>query len=102
MPTPTPTPSPTPVPISGTGIWTRNGPIDIKYTDGRYDKIVDRGLVVDSSNGNIAYAGSDANGIYKTTNGGASWTNVYHSGIPFVSRNPTAIAIHPTNPNTFT
>jgi hypothetical protein len=37
-------------------------------------------MAVDPNNSNVVYAGTETNGMYVTTNGGASWTQV--SGVP--------------------
>ncbi|MBT8378843.1 MAG: T9SS type A sorting domain-containing protein [Ignavibacteria bacterium] len=56
-----------------------------------------RGLDVHPTNPNIVYAGVAAGGIWKTTNGGTSWTNV---GDNLASLTYGAIAIDPNNTNT--
>ena len=55
-----------------------------------------RGLAVDPTNPNIVYVGVASGGIWKTTDGGASWTNV---GDNLASLTYGAIAIDPANPN---
>jgi photosystem II stability/assembly factor-like uncharacterized protein len=69
--------------------WTSRGPGNI---GGRT-----RGLAVDPSNGNVIYAGSVSGGVWKTTNGGASWTPLMDSEI---NLNVSALVMKPGNPNT--
>lgn len=73
------------------GNWTSIGPFDggavvntqtpaTEYADivglSRMDRIV-----FHPTNGNIMYTGSPSGGLYKTTNGGSSWTNI-GGGLP--------------------
>jgi len=55
-----------------------------------------RALVVDKSSPDTMFAGSAGGGIWKTTNGGASWEPV-DDFLPVLS--VASLAIHPTNPN---
>ena len=48
------------------------------------------------SNSSILYAGAPSGGMWKTTNGGTSWTNLC-DGLPAIG--VSGIAIHPTNPD---
>ncbi|MHA2033179.1 MAG: WD40/YVTN/BNR-like repeat-containing protein, partial [Candidatus Kariarchaeaceae archaeon] len=56
-----------------------------------------RGLAVHPIDPNIVYIGAAAGSIWKTTNGGSTWTNV---GDDLSSLTYGAIAIDPNNPNT--
>ncbi len=56
-----------------------------------------RGLDVHPTNSNIVYAGAASGGIWKTTDGGSSWSNVADN---LASLTYGAIAIDPNNPNT--
>jgi hypothetical protein len=39
-------------------------------------------LAIDPNNGNVAYLGSPSNGLYRTTDGGATWNQVSGGGYP--------------------
>ncbi len=82
-------------------IWTNLGPTGVDLTgsnpshwgvnSGRI-----RGLAIHPTNPNVVYIGAAAGGIWKTTDGGASWAD--KSG-DFNRLTFGAIAIDPTNPN---
>ena len=55
-----------------------------------------RALVVDPQNSNTVYAGTAGGGVFKSTDGGASWSAL-NSGLTSLSVN--ALAIDPQNPN---
>lgn len=55
-----------------------------------------RALVIDKTNSNIMLAGGVSSGVFRTTNGGASWTKVSSND---EIHNVTAIAQDPTNTN---
>jgi PKD repeat protein/photosystem II stability/assembly factor-like uncharacterized protein len=54
-------------------------------------------LNVAPSNSNVIYASKGAN-LYKTINGGSSWTNI-SSGLPTASASMTYLTISPSDPN---
>src|SRR5205814_1752682 len=56
-------------------------------------------LAVDPTNAQIVYAGA-AKGVWKTENGGASWTRVYAGLLPSLVLNVVALAIDPNVPCT--
>ncbi|MFP5227854.1 MAG: WD40/YVTN/BNR-like repeat-containing protein, partial [Acidobacteriota bacterium] len=71
-------------------------------------------LAMDPSNADVVYAsmwqmsrthwtfssGGPGSGIYKTTNGGANWTNISHGpGLPAGIFGRTGVAVAPSNPN---
>lgn len=53
-------------------------------------------IAVHPSNENIVYIGTAIGGLWKSTNAGASWTNLT-DGLPLIG--VSGIAIHPQNPN---
>lgn len=71
------------------GTWQIEGPNNI---GGRITCIA-----VSPTNSNVVFIGTPGAGIYKTTNGGTTWTPVFDSK-PFLYIG--AIAIDPNNPNT--
>ncbi|MFN7971607.1 MAG: hypothetical protein U0166_04565 [Acidobacteriota bacterium] len=78
-------------------IWTNIGPAPIDRT-GLAGDATGRitGFAIDPTNPNIIYLGASAGGVWKTTNGGTSWT-------PIFDQQPTqatgSIAVAPTNSN---
>lgn len=56
-------------------------------------------LVIDPQHPDTLYTAPSYSGVYKTTDGGASWVAV-NSGLPGNSDNTTSLAIDPQNPNT--
>ena len=57
----------------------------------------------DPTNGNIAYAALYANGVYKSTNGGLTWTAINGTGtnnLPLTHAGRIALAIAPSSPTT--
>ena len=80
--------------------WNSIGPTGINSTSpthwGEMSGRI-RGLDVDPTNSNVVYAGVASGGIWKTTDGGTSWTNV---GDNLASLTYGAIAIDPNNTNT--
>ena len=80
------------------GAWTSIGPFDDGTTNsgdieglGRIDRIA-----FHPSNANIIYIGSPSGGVWKTTNGGTSWTAITNS-LPALG--VSGIAVSPTNGN---
>ena len=68
--------------------WTEAGPTNIP------GRITD--LAVHPLNANIVYVGSAAGGVFKTTDGGASWTAIFDDqGVQSIG----ALALHPGNPD---
>jgi photosystem II stability/assembly factor-like uncharacterized protein len=70
----------------GLNRWSSNGP---------EGSIIS--LAVAPNDPNIIYAGSDVSGVFKSTNGGASWS-ASNNGLP--NRRVTGLAIDPRDPNT--
>lgn len=78
------------LPLQGEALtWTFRGPGNL---GGRL-----RGLVVDPSNINTLYAGSVSGGVWKTTNGGVSWSPLMDDEITL---NVTALVMKPGDANT--
>lgn len=77
--------------------WTELGPLAWTNTSG-YNPGVGRitAIAVEPTNQQLIYAGSPGGGLWKTTNGGSSWTP---KGDQFGNMNIWSIAIDPTNSN---
>ena len=79
--------SQTSVALAGFGVWTRNGP-----EGGRI-----RVLAIDPATPTTLYAGTYGGGVFKSANGGASWSAV-NSGLTSLA--VLALAIDPATPTT--
>lgn len=74
--------------------WQLAGPSDLTT----HNKGIIVSLWVDPDNIDIIYAGSNTGGMFASTNGGNSWSNVTDNiGLPAVG--VTDIVVHPTNKN---
>ena len=69
-------------------IWQQRGPNNIQ------GRVTD--LAVDPNNDNIAYAAAAEGGVFRTADGGASWTALFDE-MPSLSVG--AVSIDPSNPN---
>ena len=72
---------------AGTNIWTGNGPEGGKINI----------LVVDPTNVDIVYAGTEGGGVYKSTDGGDNWSTV-NSGLD--NKYVRSLAVDPTDTDT--
>jgi ELWxxDGT repeat protein len=81
------------IPINGT-TWTSIGPTNINEGQPASGRIT--GLAADPTNANIIYAGTASGGVWKTTNGGTSWSALTDNQATLMIG---AIAVAPTNPN---
>ncbi|MFZ6013006.1 MAG: T9SS type A sorting domain-containing protein [Bacteroidota bacterium] len=89
----------TSVSTSATSNWIELGPKTWSDISGHWNPGIGRINVIVPSPGdpNTIYIGAPAGGLWKTTNGGSTWTALTDN-IP--SMGVSAIAIHPSNPNT--
>jgi photosystem II stability/assembly factor-like uncharacterized protein len=84
--------------INGT-TWTNLGPYPIPngQTSGVVQAVSGRtvAIAIHPTNPNLAYVGTAQGGVYRTTNGGATWTQLFNNA---QSQVIGAIAIAPSNP----
>lgn len=78
--------------VAGYGVWrsTDGGLTWAAYNSGMGNRTVNE-LIMDPNNSSILYAACSNSRIYKSTNGGASWTS------SSIGTNPKDIAMHPSN-----
>ncbi len=85
--------------------WTWLGPAGVNgQTENRVDPVSGRvtAIAAHPSNANIAYVGTAQGGLYRTLDGGATWTQMMDSAASTPIGTPLAIgaiAIDPTNPD---
>src|SRR5688500_19667427 len=92
---------------TGGGVWKTAdaGQYWVNISDGFFKRASVGGIAVAASDPNVIYVGmgestirgnvSHGDGVYKSTDGGQTWTNVGLSQIQNMGR----IAVHPTNPD---
>ncbi|HLQ22207.1 MAG TPA: hypothetical protein VK132_03320, partial [Gemmatimonadales bacterium] len=95
---PTIAPSSAVTSLTGTS-WTPIGPSPVfqgtSQVNGRVSAIA-----VNPGNGNLIYQGSSGGGVWRTTNGGTSWTPLYDQQATLGVGEPSAIAIDPSDTDT--
>lgn len=82
---------------SPSGNWVSLGPTTVPSNGGGAGRI--NKIAFDPQNSSIMYCGGPASGLWKSTNGGTSWSLIASSN-NWGSMGVTDIAIHPTNSNT--
>ncbi len=80
--------------LSAMGPWTLAGPAPINTSPANAGRI--NAIAVDRSNSNTIYLGAAMGGVWKTTNGGASWTPLTDTQCSLAMG---AITIDPVNPS---
>ncbi|MBI5951449.1 MAG: hypothetical protein HY865_07310, partial [Chloroflexi bacterium] len=85
MPTATPTSAPTPIPLA----WTQ------VYDGQDFERDMVTAFATDKTDANIIYAGMKNSGVYKTIDGGLSWSPV-NQGL--TSTKMSSLVISPQNP----
>ncbi|MFN0110616.1 MAG: putative Ig domain-containing protein [Blastocatellia bacterium] len=86
-------------PLINTTTWTEIGPSPIPngQTEGVSTSVSGRttAIAIHPTNPNIVYVGTAQGGVYRTLNGGASWTAIFDSALSLAIG---SIAIAPSNP----
>ncbi len=83
--------------VNPTSAWTPIGPIDTGAFSGQLPGTGrTNAIAVDPNNANIWYVGAPAGGIWKSTDAGSSWTNLFDD---FPQIGVSGIAIDPNNSN---
>jgi Abnormal spindle-like microcephaly-assoc'd, ASPM-SPD-2-Hydin len=80
-------------------VWKPIGPSPIQegtsFANGRVSSIA-----INPNNPNVIYQGSSGGGVWKTSNGGSTWTPLFDQQPSLGTGEPSAIAVDPTNTNT--
>jgi PKD repeat protein/photosystem II stability/assembly factor-like uncharacterized protein len=84
---------------STSGTWQELGPISLPTNGTGQPNGLGRlnAVAFHPTNSNIIYVGAPSGGLWKTTNGGSTWTNLT-DGLP--SLGVSSIIVHPTSTNT--
>jgi PKD repeat protein len=80
---------------SANGNWTNLGPVNVPSSGGGAGRI--NCVRFAPNNNNIIYAGAPVGGLWKSINGGNSWTLLATDSLQSIGISD--IAIHPSNPN---
>jgi hypothetical protein len=81
--------------LAGT-VWTPIGPSPISQ-GGRQDNGLTSAIAINPNNGNIIYQGTAGGGVWRTLNGGVTWTPIFDRQIALGIGEPSAIAIDPND-----
>jgi photosystem II stability/assembly factor-like uncharacterized protein len=77
-------------------VWAPIGPSPISQ-GGRQDNGLTSAIAINPNNGNIIYQGTAGGGVWRTLDGGASWTPIFDRQIALGIGEPSAIAIDPND-----
>jgi len=81
---------------AASGQWTLIGPQPLLFTDQRQHSGQVNAFAVDPGNSSVVYLGENGGGVWKTTDGGQTWT-------PLTDNQPSleimSLALDPTNPD---
>lgn len=81
--------------LTGT-VWAPIGPSPISQ-GGRQDNGLTTAIAINPSNGNVIYQGTAGGGVWRTLDGGATWTPIFDRQIALGIGEPGAIAIDPSD-----
>ncbi len=84
--------------LTGT-VWSPIGPSPISQ-GGRQDNGLVTAIAINPNDGNLIYLGTAGGGVWRTIDGGASWTPIFDRQISLGIGEPGAIAIDPNDTNT--
>jgi len=83
--------------LNGT-VWAPIGPSPIKEGSGQDNGLV-TAITVHPTNQNVIYLGTAQGGVWRSTDGGATWTPLFDRQAALGIGEPGGIAIDPTNPD---
>ena len=84
--------------IVGT-VWVPIGPSPLAQ-GGRPDNGLTSAIAVNQNNPNVIYQGTAGGGVWRTIDGGVTWSPLFDQQISLGIGNPSALAIDPNDPNT--
>jgi photosystem II stability/assembly factor-like uncharacterized protein len=83
------------VSLSGT-VWTPIGPSPISQA-ARQDNGLTSSIAINPNDGDVIYQGTAGGGVWRTTDGGATWTPIFDRQISLGVGEPSAVAIDPSD-----
>ncbi|MEP7344992.1 MAG: choice-of-anchor D domain-containing protein [Gemmatimonadaceae bacterium] len=81
--------------LTGT-VWTAIGPSPMSQ-GGRQDNGLTSAIAINPNDGNVIYQGTAGGGVWRTRDGGATWTPIFDRQISLGVGEPGAIAIDPND-----
>jgi photosystem II stability/assembly factor-like uncharacterized protein len=84
--------------LAGT-VWVPIGPSPISQS-ARQDNGLTSAIAVSPNDGDVIYQGTAGGGVWRTTDGGATWTPIFDRQISLGIGEPSAIAIDPNDTST--
>jgi hypothetical protein len=85
--------------LTGT-VWAPIGPTPMTTGGGRQDNGLTTAIAVNPNDGNVIYQGTAGGGVWRTLDGGATWTPVFDRQIALGIGEPGGIAIDPSDTST--
>ena len=67
---------------------------------GRQDNGLTTAIAINPNNGNVIYQGTAGGGVWRTADGGATWTPIFDRQISLGIGEPAGVAIDPNDTNT--
>jgi photosystem II stability/assembly factor-like uncharacterized protein len=80
-------------------VWTPMGPSPVQQGTSQVNGRVSA-IAINPNNANLVYQGSSGGGVWKTLNGGSTWTPLTDQQSSLGTGEPSAIGIDPSNTNT--
>jgi photosystem II stability/assembly factor-like uncharacterized protein len=77
-------------------VWAPIGPSPIAQS-GRQDNGLTTAIAINPNDGNLIYQGTAGGGVWRTTNGGTTWTPIFDRQLSLGIGEPRAIAIDPND-----
>src|SRR5215213_10302236 len=77
-------------------VWAPIGPSPIAQS-GRQDNGLTTAIAINPNDGNVIYQGTGGGGVWRTTNGGTTWTPIFDRQLSLGIGEPRAIAIDPND-----
>jgi photosystem II stability/assembly factor-like uncharacterized protein len=85
--------------LTGT-VWAPVGPSPMIAAGGRQDNGLTTAIAVNPNDGNLIYQGTAGGGVWRTLDGGATWTPIFDRQIALGIGAPAALAIDPNDTTT--
>src|SRR2546421_3956445 len=80
-------------------VWTPRGPSPMNES-GRQDNGLTSAIAINPNNGNVIYQGTAGGGVWRSNDGGSTWTPLFDRQLSMGIGEPRALAIAPNNTDT--